>query len=156
MVETPTHIAAMTSDWWTGEAVLAFTPKTNADDANASGKISLASLAYPSQATCTGADGYTDWYGRAALSERDDGVGRGADLRLRLQCARAPAASSLRRSTPRIRPRRGMSGHTSIALSRPSYGFGYYDYYDGGCEVGLDGYAYYEYGGFYGSIIGIG
>ena len=45
MVETSTHIASMTNDWWSGEPMLSLTPKANADDANATGKVSLSSLA---------------------------------------------------------------------------------------------------------------
>ncbi|MBX3227233.1 MAG: beta-propeller domain-containing protein [Labilithrix sp.] len=61
MVETPTHIAAITNQWWSGEAVLALTPKDKADDANAVGKVSLAELAEPAANRCN-PYGWASWY----------------------------------------------------------------------------------------------
>lgn len=155
MVETPTHIAAMTSDWWTGEAILAFTPKANADDANASGKVSLTSLAPTNQQTCTGADGYTDWYDARLFAS---GTTVWVAVPTYNYDYNAPSAgrvvvATIDASNP-ANPH--IVGSTSIPLSRASYGWGYYDYYDGGCAVGIDGYDFYEYGGWYGSIIGAG
>jgi hypothetical protein len=60
--ETPNHVASITRDGWSGEAMLSLTPKANADDANAVGKISLASLAPPSAQTCAGPQGWAAWY----------------------------------------------------------------------------------------------
>ncbi|MCL2723066.1 MAG: beta-propeller domain-containing protein [Polyangiaceae bacterium] len=62
MTEVGNQIASITNDWWTGEVMLSLTPKANADDADVSGKISLASLATPSADTCTGTGGWASWY----------------------------------------------------------------------------------------------
>ncbi|MBX3215953.1 MAG: beta-propeller domain-containing protein [Labilithrix sp.] len=62
LAEVSNHVASITSDWWTGEAMLSLTPKDDADDAAVSGKLSLASLAPPSQIYCSGANGWASWY----------------------------------------------------------------------------------------------
>jgi hypothetical protein len=62
LAELPNHIASVTNDWWSGEAMLSLTPKANADDAQVAGKVSLKSLAPPNQAYCNGRYGWTSWY----------------------------------------------------------------------------------------------
>lgn len=62
LAEVANHVASITSDWWSGEAMLSLTPKDDADDAAVSGKLSLASLAPPSQTYCSGASGWASWY----------------------------------------------------------------------------------------------
>ncbi len=61
MVELPNHIASISNDWWTSEVLLSVTPKANADDADVSGKVSLASLAEADASLCNGS-GWTSWY----------------------------------------------------------------------------------------------
>ncbi len=65
MVETSNHVVSITNDWWSNEVMLAVTPKANADDADVSGKLSLASLADPDPSLCSGSSGkysWTSWY----------------------------------------------------------------------------------------------
>jgi hypothetical protein len=62
LAELPGHIASVTNDWWSGEVYLSLTPKNNADDAAVTGKVSLASLAPPSESYCNGVHGWTSWY----------------------------------------------------------------------------------------------
>jgi hypothetical protein len=63
MVEVGTQIATITNDWWTGEVLMSLTPKANADDADVSGKLSLASLATLSEGMCSqGSNAWAAWY----------------------------------------------------------------------------------------------
>lgn len=63
LLELPAHVASITSDWWTGEAMLSLTPKANADLADSVGKISLASLADPDPKYCgQGTSSWAEWY----------------------------------------------------------------------------------------------
>jgi hypothetical protein len=62
LAELPNHVASITNDWWSGEVLLSLTPKGNADDAAVTGKVSLASLAPPSQIYCNGKAGWASWY----------------------------------------------------------------------------------------------
>jgi hypothetical protein len=62
LAETATHIASVTSDWASGEAMLSLTPKSNADNAAITGKVSLASLAPDPKAFCGSARVWTSWY----------------------------------------------------------------------------------------------
>ena len=63
LVELPNHVASITNDWWSNEVMLSVTPKANADDADVSGKLSLAQLADPDQSLCgNGGSGWTAWY----------------------------------------------------------------------------------------------
>ncbi|MBX3227232.1 MAG: beta-propeller domain-containing protein [Labilithrix sp.] len=151
MVETPTHIAAITNDWWSGEAMLALTPKDNADDANAVGKVSLAELAAPQQQCSYGYSSWTAWYDARLFS-------RGSTVWMTLPVYKydyqstdaghviVAAIDTSNPAAPKI------VGRTSVPLTRPVYGgYGYY----GGCGVGLDGYGFY--GGYYnGGLVGSG
>ncbi len=151
-VETPTHIAAMTNDWWTGEPMIALTPRENADDANPTGKVSLSELVPRDQSYYCGYYGaYTAWYDARLFATGStvylsvpvysyDGNGSSQKVVVASIDTSNPAA-------PKI------VGKTEIPLSRSTYG--YYGY--GGCSVGLDGYSYYSYfGGYYGNLIGSG
>jgi hypothetical protein len=60
LAELPHHIASITNDWWTGEAMLSLTPKTSLDDASAIGKLSLSVVA--SEQECGHSSSWTDWY----------------------------------------------------------------------------------------------
>jgi hypothetical protein len=63
LVELPNHVASITNDWWTSEVMLSVTPKANADDADVSGKISLAQLADPDPSLCSNqTSAWTAWY----------------------------------------------------------------------------------------------
>ena len=159
MVETPTHIASMTSDWWSGEPMLSLTAKANADDASPVGKLSLAELAPPNQQTCTSPNGYTAWYAARLFAQGTTvwmtvpvyNYGTGANgVWSSTGVVVVAAIDTSNPAAPRI------VGKTSIPLSREQYG--YYGY--GGCDIGFDGYAYYSYwGGYYGSygsVIGAG
>ena len=152
MVETSTHIASMTNDWWSGEPMLSLTPKANADDANATGKVSLSSLAPVNQYYCGNGYGYTAWYD-ARLFVRGNIVWMTVPIYnwdSNGQSAGRVVVATIDTSNPAAPT---ITGRTTIPLSRPSYG--YYGY--GGCGIGYDGYSYYSYwGGYYWSVIGAG
>jgi uncharacterized secreted protein with C-terminal beta-propeller domain len=155
MVETPTHIASITDDWWSGEPMLSLTPKANADDANAVGKLSLAGLATPSQTYCTSPYAWASWYD-ARLFASGTTVWMtipvyeySADYQTSTGRVVVATIDTSNPAAPRI------IGQTSIPLSRQSWGYGYWGY-EGGCAIGTDGYGYYSYGGLNGAIIGSG
>jgi hypothetical protein len=152
MVETATHIASMTNDWWSGEPMLSLTPKANADDANATGKVSLAALAPVNQYYCGSSYSYTAWYD-ARLFVRGNIVWMTVPVYNwdpYGQSAGRVVVATIDTSNPAAPT---ITGRTTIPLSRPSYG--YYGY--GGCMVGYDGWYYYSYwGGMYGGIVGAG
>lgn len=64
MTELPGHVASITNDWWSSEVLLSLTPKDRADDAQTTGKVSLAPLADPNPAYCSGnaKSAWTAWY----------------------------------------------------------------------------------------------
>lgn len=62
LAETATHIASVTSDWASGEAMLSLTPKSNADNAPIAGKVSLASLAPSDPSLCGAGNVWASWY----------------------------------------------------------------------------------------------
>lgn len=62
LAETGTHIASVTSDWASGEAMLSLTPKSNADNAAITGKVSLASLAPNDPSLCGAGRVWASWY----------------------------------------------------------------------------------------------
>jgi hypothetical protein len=152
-VETPTHIASMTSDWWSGEPMLSLTPRENADDANPTGKLSLKELAATNDQTSCGYYGgaYTAWYDARLFAQ-------GSTVLLTVPvynygsgtASNKVVVAAIDTSNPAA-PK--LVGKTEIPLSRQTYG--YYGY--GGCTIGLDGYAYYSYfGGYYGNLVGAG
>lgn len=154
MVETPTHIASLTNDWWSGVPMLSLTPRDQADDANPTGKVSLAGLVEQSSFTCGSYPGgtYASWYDARLFSEgttvfltvpvyeyASSGSGRG-----RVMVAAVDTADP---GAPKL------VGRTEITFSRPVQSYYGYAY----CGVGLDGYAYYSYfNGNYGSLVGAG
>lgn len=62
LAELPEHVAAITTDRWTGEPVLSLTPKQGADDASAVGKVLLSSLAPASRGSCGLPHAWTAWH----------------------------------------------------------------------------------------------
>ena len=57
------QLASITNDWWTSEVMLSLTPRANADDADVTGKVSLASLAEQNANLCSGRGGaWAEWY----------------------------------------------------------------------------------------------
>ena len=62
LAELPNHVASISNDWWTGEVMLSLTPKASANDADVSGKISLASLTPQDQLYCSGQGAWASWY----------------------------------------------------------------------------------------------
>ncbi|MFO0736359.1 MAG: beta-propeller domain-containing protein [Labilithrix sp.] len=154
MVETPSHIASMTNDWWSGEPMLSLTPKANADDANPTGKVSLSELTDKNASTCGywyGSGAYTAWYDARLFADGSTvfltvpvySNNYSGDSKGRVVVA---AIDTSNPSVPRI------VGRTEIPLSRASNGYWAY----GGCGVGLDGYAYYSYFGGYNNLVGAG
>lgn len=155
LTDTGAHIASITSDWWTGEALLSLTPKANADDAAVSGKISLASLADTNQAAycSSGAGAWASWYQARIFANGStvyvtvpvytyDASKRGGKVIVASIDISNPAAPVI-------------SGKAEIALTEhdtSSYGYG--GWYGGGF---YDGYAYYSYwGGMGGALVGSG
>ena len=154
MVETPSHIASMTNDWWSGEPMLSLTPKANADDANPTGRSRS-----PSSRTRTRAPAAT---GTAAAR-----TPRGTT---RASLPTAAPSSSRSRSTATATTRatrraRGGGGHRHVEperspdrpagrKSRFRASNGYWAY--GGCGVGPRRYAHYSYFGGYNNLVGAG
>lgn len=153
MVETPTHIASMTNDWWSGEPMLSLTPRENADDANPTGKVSLAELAGQNASSCGYYGGaYTAWYDARLFA-------KGSTVYLTVPIYAYYSADSTTKSqvvvaaidtsnpaAPKI------VGRAEIPLSRSNAYYGY-----GTCGVGYDGYQYYSYfGGINNNLIGAG
>ncbi len=71
LAELPDHVASITNDWWSEEVMLSITPKANADDAEVTGKLSLASLAPASQTHCSGGTGWASWYAARLFGDAD-------------------------------------------------------------------------------------
>jgi hypothetical protein len=152
LAELPGHIASITNDWWTGEAMLSLTPKQNADDASVSAKLSLASLAPPSAAYCSGKNGWTSWYEARLFSNGNtlyvtvpvytyDSQVRGGKL----------IAAAIDVSNPQ---QPVISGKAEMLFAEhDSSKGGYYGWYGGFS----DGWAYWSYyGGMSGSLVGSG
>jgi hypothetical protein len=152
MVELPSHIGSITNDWWTGEVMFSVTPKANADDADVSGKLSLASLATMSQQYCSGgASSWAAWYAARLFSNGNfvyvtlpvytyaSGT-RGGKLVVGAIDVSNPAAPVL-------------AGKSEIKLTERSTQ-GYYGYWGDGF---WDGYGFYSYlGGMNGSLVASG
>ncbi|MBP9113053.1 MAG: beta-propeller domain-containing protein [Polyangiaceae bacterium] len=57
------HVAQLTNDWWTGEALLSFTPKANADIADYASTVSLRDMIESDEQKCaTNSYQWTSWY----------------------------------------------------------------------------------------------
>ncbi len=152
LAELPNHVASITSDWWNGEVMLLVTPKANADDADVTGKVSLASLAPQSSAYCSGKAGWTSWYEARLFANGntvyvtvpvysyDAGV-RGGKL----------IAAAIDVSNP-LKP--VITGKTEMLFAdRDLSQGGYWGYYGGFCD-GWGLWSYYR--GMNGSLIGSG
>lgn len=155
LVETSGHIASITNDWWTGEVLLSLTPKGNPDDAEVSGKLSLASLAEPSATYCDGGAGaWASWYSARLFVDGNfvyvtvpvstyDAAKRGGKVVVAAIDITNPAAPVI-------------AGRSEIKLTEhDTANGGYYGY---GYGYGFwDGYEYYSYwGGVNGSLVGSG
>jgi len=152
MVETADHIASVTNDWWSGEAMLSLTPKASADDASAIGKLSLATLAGEDASLCGGRGGWTAWYS-ARLATHGSFVyvtvpvyrytygpvsTRGGKVIV--------AAIDVSNPTKPV-----LAGKAELALTERSGNHGYYG------DGFWDGHGYYSYwGGTTGSLVGSG
>jgi len=150
LAELPDHIASITSDWWTGEVMLSLTPKANADDAAVTGKLSLASLAPPSENSCSGRSGWASWY-----EARIFGDGNTVYVTVPVDTYTGSAhggkliAAAIDVSNPR---RPVIAGKTEMLFSQrdPARSWGWY----GGFP---DGWAYWAYlGQLNGSLVGSG
>ncbi|MDF2696030.1 MAG: hypothetical protein K0S65_4413, partial [Labilithrix sp.] len=153
LAELPGHIASITNDWWSGEVMLSLTPKENADDASVTAKLSLASLAPPNAAYCSGANGWASWYEARLFGSGNtvyvtvpvytyDSYSRGGKL----------IAAAIDVSNPQ---KPVIAGKTEMLFTeRDTSNGGYYGgWYGGFC----DGWAFYSrYGGMNGSLIGSG
>lgn len=153
MVELPAHVASITNDWWTGEVMLSVTPKANADDADVSGKVSLASLATMTQSFCaSGRTGWAAWYAARLFSNGNfvyvtlpvytyDQSKRGGKLVVAAIDATNPAAPVL-------------AGTSELLLTERDTTGGYYGYWG---DAFWDGYGFYSWmNGMNGSLVGSG
>lgn len=151
LAELPNHVASITSDWWSGEVLLSLTPKENADDADVSGKLSLASLAPPSPTYCGGAGGWASWYEARLFANGNvvyvtvpvytyDSNKRGGKL----------IAAAVDVSDP-MKP--VIVGKAEALFTERDMSYGYWGWYGGF----WDGYAFWSYyGGMQGSLVGSG
>ncbi|MBX3190894.1 MAG: beta-propeller domain-containing protein [Labilithrix sp.] len=160
LVEINDHIASITNDWWTGEALLSLTPKHNADDAEISGKLSLASLADPDPTYCSSAGryGWTAWYQARLFAEGNfvyltvpvygysyDPSGQSSSRSGKVVVAAIDVSNPL---APVI------AGKSVMKLTEHVNRDGYGGWYGDGF---WDGYGYYSYwGGMSGSLVGSG
>lgn len=148
------HVASITNDWWTGEVLLSLTPRANADDALSAGKLSLASLADPTDPTfcSSGMGAWASWYQARLFANGNvvyvtvpvygnaNGKRTGKVVVAAIDVAN-PAAPSL-------------LGKSEIKLTEHDASNGYYGYYSYGF---WDGYEYYSYwGGGSSSLVGSG
>lgn len=155
LVETGSHVASITNDWWTGEVLFSMTPKANADDAAVTGKVSLASLADVDQSFCSGgSNAWAAWY-NARLFANGNYVyvtvpvyTYAANKRGGKVVVAAIDVSNAASPT--------LVSKTDIALTE--HGTTRNGYYGGWYGGGFwDGYAYYSYwGGSNGSLVGSG
>jgi hypothetical protein len=154
MAELPNHVASITSDWWTGEVLLSVTPKQNADDAEVSGKLSLASLAAVNAAFCSaGRNAWASWYAARLFTQGNlvyvtvpvytyEGNARGGKLVVGAVDASNPAAPVLVGKTEVKFTDRSNSGY---------YGYGFYG------DGFWDGWSYSNYlGGMNNSLVASG
>lgn len=153
-VELPNHVAALSSDWWSGEIMLSLAPKSNPDDAAMVGKVSLAALAPSNQYYCeTGPSSWTSWYEARLFANGntvyltvpvytyayDNSTGQSS------QGGKVIVAAI--DATDPVHP--ALIGHNEIALTPVTNNYGYYSYYGF-----WDGWGYYSYYG--GSVVGSG
>lgn len=134
LAELPDHIASITNDWWTGEAMLSLTPKANVDDAQAVGKLSLKSL---SPATCAG--GWASWYEARLLAS-------GSMLYVAVPVFGSTGAELVTAAIDVSDP-----AHPRIA-GRASSPFVHREYVSYGCMF-WEGWSLYSYFGGYGSSL---
>ncbi|HVH43413.1 MAG TPA: beta-propeller domain-containing protein [Labilithrix sp.] len=152
LAELPEHIASISNDWWTGEVLLSLTPKGQPDDADVTGKLSLASLAPPSATYCSGQSGWTSWYQARLFANGKtlyvtvpvytyDSNTRGGKL----------IVAAIDVSDPK---KPVISGKTEMRFAERDTSKGGYYWYGGGF---WDGWSYYSYyGGMSGSLVGSG
>ncbi|MBX3205894.1 MAG: beta-propeller domain-containing protein [Labilithrix sp.] len=155
LAELTDHVASITSDWWSGEAMLSLTPKANADDAAVSGKLSLASLAPPSEVYCGGKNGWAAWY-EARLFANGDTVYvtvpvYSYDYKTNVRGGKLIAAA-VDVSTPN---KPVLVGKTeALFTERDMSKGGYWGWYGGGFWDGWAFWSYYR--GQQGSLVGSG
>ena len=153
LAELPSHVASITSDWWSGEVMLSLTPKANADDAQATGKLSLASLAPSNVMYCSGKSGWASWYEARLFANGNtvyvtvpvytyDSNVRGGKL----------IAAAIDVSNPQKPVIQGKA--EALFAERDLSKGGYWGWYGGGF---WDGWAFWSYyGGMQGSLVGSG
>lgn len=151
LAELPNHIASITNDWWSGEAMLSLTPKANADDADVTGKVSLATLAPQSASTCSGKNGWTSWY-----EARIFGNGNTVYVTVPVYTYEANKrggkliAAAIDVSNP-MKP--VIAGKVETPFVERDTSNGYWGWYGGFC----DGYSFYSYyGGASGGLVASG
>jgi hypothetical protein len=150
MTELPEHVASITNDWFTGEVLLSVTPKANADDAEVSGKLSLASLAEGEQA-CSGYGSWASWYS-ARLFANGTQIYVAVPVYSYGDNKRSGklVVASIDTSDP-TKP--VLSGKASLALTERDNSYGYW----GGFHGFWDGHHYYStWGGIGGALVGSG
>lgn len=149
----PNHIASVTSDWWTGEAMLSLTPKANADDADLVGKVSLASLAPSTAQTCSGTSGWTSWYEARVFANGPTNVLVSVPVYTYDQSTQSGRliVASIDVSNP-TKPT--IVGKAELKFADLDRSKGYWGWYGGAF---WDGYGFYSYwGGGSGSLVGSG
>jgi uncharacterized secreted protein with C-terminal beta-propeller domain len=154
LVDAGSHVASITSDWWSGEAIFSLTPKATADDAAVTGKISLASLAEPSAAYCSGngSGAWAAWYNARIFANGNFAYVTipvySYDASKRSGKVVVAAIDISNPASPVI------ASKSEIQLTEHDTTSGYY----GGYGYGFwDGYEYYSYwGGQNGSLVGSG
>ena len=153
LAELPSHVASITSDWWSGEVMLSLTPKANADDAQVTGKLSLASLAPANDIYCSGKSGWASWY-EARIFANGNTVyvtvpvyTYGSNVR-----GGKLIAAALDVSNPQKPVILGKA--EALFTERDFSKSGYWGWYGGGF---WDGWAFWSYyGGMQGSLVGSG
>lgn len=140
-------LAQLTNDWFTGEAMIALTPKEGADQADPVGSLPLTALATSDRARCGGYGTWTSWYAARLFAQGNfvyvavptysyEGTNYATQKRTML----VGAIDVSNPGSP------ALVGKTEIVLPSET------SYWGGGW---FDGYAYYS-GGYYGSLVGAG
>ncbi len=137
-------LAQLTNDWFTGEAMLALTPKEGTDQAEPVGSLPLTALATSERARCGGYGTWTSWYAARLFAQGNfvyvavPTYSYEASTQKRTMLVGVVDVSNP--SAP------ALVGKTEIVLPiQGGYGSGGW----------FDGYAFYS-GGYYGSLVGAG
>jgi uncharacterized secreted protein with C-terminal beta-propeller domain len=138
-------LAQLTNDWFTGEAMVALTPKDNADLADPVGSLALTALSSNERTRCGGYGSWTSWYAARLFSNGNfvyvavPTYSYGPDYN---SSQRSMLVGVIDISNPKAPT---LVGKTEVVLPKENY-------WGGGW---FDGYAFYS-GGYYGSLVGAG